>query len=99
MAKSLARHTQTPDKASGSNTQNYMCQVTKILGRFMRVPLSQATRLSHGQDKWQSPLYDIRNNPIRHTQNYMCQLTKILGRFMRMPLSQATWLSHVQDKW
>ena len=37
---------------SGEHTENYMCQVTKILDRFMRMPSSEATRLSHGQDKW-----------------------------------------------
>ena len=38
MAKSLVRHTQSPDKPNGINTQtymcrqNYMCRVTKIHG-------------------------------------------------------------------
>ena len=47
MAKSLVRHTLGPNKASGNNTQNYMCQMQKILGRFMRMPSSEATLLSH----------------------------------------------------
>lgn len=65
MAKSLVRHTLGPNKASGNNTQNYMCQMQKILGRFMRMPSSEATLLSHAQGKWYSPLYDIYNHSIR----------------------------------
>ena len=68
-AKSLVRHRQSLDKASGEYTQNYMCQVTKMHGRFMPNVISK----SGARERAKSPLYDIRDHPVRPMDEYTCQ--------------------------